>query len=57
MKVEIQTAEGESGCKVIIDGHPVSFASPAEAEAYIARLQERLQAAPGAFATPGDTSV
>lgn len=55
MKIEIQQDEGESGCKVLIDGHAVSFASTDEAEVYIARLQERLQAARGAFAIPRDT--
>ncbi|MFJ4156663.1 hypothetical protein ACIPZF_17920 [Pseudomonas sp. NPDC089752] len=57
MKIEIQKSESESGCKVIIDGHAVSFASTDDAEAYIARLQERLQAAPGAFASPEGTSA
>lgn len=50
MKIDIQCDESGSGCKVIIDGHAVSFASNGEAEAYVARLQERLDAAPHAFA-------
>ncbi|WP_167064422.1 MULTISPECIES: hypothetical protein [unclassified Pantoea] len=50
MKIEIAQNEHDAGCKVIIDGHPVSFASLADAEAYVARLTERLQAAPQAFA-------
>jgi hypothetical protein len=54
MQVNIEKDEKGSGCKVVIDGHPVSFASEAEAEAYVARLQERLQAAPHAFAPPSE---
>ncbi|MBO9549273.1 hypothetical protein [Pseudomonas sp.] len=52
MKVEIQRNEQDAGCKVVIDGHPVSFSNLADAEAYVARLTERLQAAPQAFASP-----
>jgi hypothetical protein len=56
MKVEIQPNEQGSGCKVIIDGHPVSFAQLSEAQAYVARLEERLQAAPEAFIATPDAS-
>ncbi|MGE7991740.1 hypothetical protein ACQKPE_11930 [Pseudomonas sp. NPDC089554] len=52
MKVEIQQDASGCGCKVVIDGHAVSFASVGDAQAYVARLQERLQAAPHAFAAP-----
>lgn len=57
MKIEIQSDETANGCKVIIDGHAVSFASTADAEAYVARLQERLQAAPHAFAESAQPSA
>jgi len=57
MKIDIQVDEHGSGCKVIIDGHPVSFANAVEAEAYVARLQERLQAAQHAFVTSAETSA
>lgn len=56
MKIEIQNDETGS-CKVIIDGHAVSFASTEDAEAYVARLQERLQAAPHAFAVSEQPSA
>ncbi|MFV3382636.1 hypothetical protein [Pseudomonas sp. NY15354] len=57
MKIGIQNDENGTGCKVIIDGHPVSFTSTSEAEAYVAKLQERLQAAPEAFATRAEPPV
>ncbi|QPN43722.1 hypothetical protein I5S86_19540 [Priestia aryabhattai] len=57
MQIDIQLNEHDSGCKVVIDGHPVSFANAVEAEAYIARLQERLQAAQHAFVTSAEASV
>ncbi|WP_369991486.1 hypothetical protein [Pseudomonas xanthosomatis] len=56
MQVDIQQDEQGVGCKVIIDGHAVSFTSIAEAQAYVARLQERLQAAAHAFAPAGQDS-
>ncbi|MFJ4347533.1 hypothetical protein [Pseudomonas sp. NPDC089401] len=57
MKIEIARNEQDAGCKVIIDGHPVSFSSLKDAEAYVARLTERLQAAPQAFAPADVESV
>lgn len=57
MQIDIRNDEQGSGCKVIIDGHPISFASTGEAEAYVARLQERLQAAPNAFSVSSETSA
>jgi len=52
MQISIEKDQQGSGWKVVIDGHAISFASAADAEAYVARLQERLQAAPHAFAAP-----
>ncbi|EKT4485467.1 hypothetical protein [Pseudomonas putida] len=52
MKIEIKRNEQDAGCKVIIDGHPVSFTDMHHAQAYVDQLQARLQAAPDAFATP-----
>ena len=49
MQISLERNEQGSGCKVTINGHPVSFASTSEAEAYVARLQERIQAALNAF--------
>ncbi|WP_447740501.1 hypothetical protein [Pseudomonas laurentiana] len=52
MKIEIVRNEQDAGCRVIIDGHPVSFADIHHAQAYVDQLQSRLQAAPEAFANP-----
>ena len=49
MKIEIQCTEQETDCKVVIDGHPVTFTSLEDAQAYVATLQERVQAAREAF--------
>ncbi|WEK28587.1 MAG: hypothetical protein P0Y58_16910 [Candidatus Pseudomonas phytovorans] len=52
MKIVIERNEQDAGCKVIIDGHPVSFTDIHHAQAYVDQLQARLQAAPEAFANP-----
>ncbi|MDR2317135.1 MAG: hypothetical protein LBF06_12200 [Pseudomonas sp.] len=52
MKIEIVRNEQDAGCKVIIDGNPVSFTDIHHAKAYVDQLHARLQAAPEAFATP-----
>lgn len=52
MKIEIVRNEQDASCKVIIDGHPVSFTDIYHAQAYVDQLQARLQAAPEAFANP-----
>ncbi|WJD65076.1 hypothetical protein [Pseudomonas kurunegalensis] len=52
MKIEIVRNEQDAGCKVIIDGHPVSFTDIHHAQAYVDQLHARLQAVPEAFATP-----
>ena len=52
MKIEVVRNEQDAGCKVIIDGHPVSFADIHHAQAYVDQLQARLQVAPQAFANP-----
>ncbi|MDH1692552.1 hypothetical protein [Pseudomonas sp. GD03766] len=57
MKIEIMNDESGTGCKVIIDGLAVTFTTTGEAEAYVARLQERLQAAPHAFAASAEPSA
>jgi len=57
MKIEIVRNEQDAGCKVIIDGHPVSFADIQHAQAYVDQLQSRLQAAPAAFANPATESA
>lgn len=57
MKIGIQIDDQGQGCKVIIGDHTVSFASTGEAEAYVARLKERLQAASHAFAASPEPSA
>lgn len=57
MKIEIQPNEQGSGCKVIIDGNPVSFTDISDAQSYVARLQERLQAASEAFVAVPETTA
>ncbi|GLO16603.1 hypothetical protein PPUJ20028_51890 [Pseudomonas putida] len=52
MKIEIVRNEQDAGCKVIIDGHPVSFTDIQHAQAYLDQLHARLQAAPEVFAKP-----
>lgn len=46
MNIRIEANEQESGCKVWLGDNAVSFATRQEADAYIAQLRERLDAAP-----------
>ncbi|WDY60479.1 hypothetical protein [Pseudomonas sp. PSKL.D1] len=46
MKIDIQYPCNGSDCKVIINGIAVSFTNAEQAQAYVAQLKARLEAAP-----------
>jgi hypothetical protein len=50
MKITIETNEQGSGCKVWLGETAVSFPSLEDAKAYIAQLEERIEAAAHTFA-------
>ncbi len=50
MNVKIEVNEQGSGCKVWLDDNVVSFQNLKEAQAYVAQLQGRIEAAPSSFA-------
>jgi len=49
MNVKIEVNEQGSGCKVWLDDNPVSFQNLEEAQAYVAQLQGRIEAAASSF--------
>jgi ABC-type Fe3+-hydroxamate transport system substrate-binding protein len=53
VNVKIELNEQGNGCKVWLNDTAVAFGNEEEAQAYVAQLQGRLEAAPGSFA-PGD---
>lgn len=50
MNVKIEVNEQGSGCKVWLDDKAVSFQNLEEAQAYVAQLQGRIEAASSSFA-------
>lgn len=56
MNVKIELNEQGNGCKVWLDDTAVAFGDEEAAQAYVAQLQGRLEAAPGSF-TSGEATI
>ncbi|WP_160107377.1 hypothetical protein [Pseudomonas izuensis] len=53
MKIKIEANEQGSGCKVWLGETAISFPNLEDAKAYIAQLEERIEAASHTFALEG----